>query len=120
MRICCKKHWDNIAKPLNGLGDFEDIIVKIAGIQNTEHVDISKKALVIMCADNGIVEENVSQSGQDVTAIVAANMASRKSSVCLMAGYTGAQVIPVDIGIACETIPSGKKLMIWMEFYIKR
>lgn len=72
-----------------------------------------------MCADNGIVEENVSQSGQDVTAIVAANMASRKSSVCLMAGYTGAQVIPVDIGIACETIPSGKKLMIWMEFYIK-
>lgn len=43
MRICCKKHWDNIAKPLNGLGDFEDIIVKIAGIQNTEHVDISKK-----------------------------------------------------------------------------
>ena len=63
-----------------------------------------------MCADNGIVEENVSQSGQDVTAIVAANMASRKSSVCLMAGYTGAQVIPVDIGIACETIPSGKKI----------
>lgn len=105
-----KKHWNNIAKPLNGLGDFEDIIVKIAGIQNTEHVDISKKALVIMCADNGIVEENVSQSGQDVTAIVAANMASRKSSVCLMAGYTGAQVIPVDIGIACETIPSGKKI----------
>ena len=54
--------------------------------------------------------EKVRQSGQDVTAIVAANMASRKSSVCLMAGYTGAQVIPVDIGIACETIPSGKKI----------
>ena len=30
--------------------------------------ELKKKALVIMCADNGIVEEGSTQTGQEVTA----------------------------------------------------
>ena len=65
-----KAHWNGIAKPLHGLGLMEEIITQIAGIQNTVDVHIDKRAVIVMCADNGIVEEGVTQTGQDVTAVV--------------------------------------------------
>ena len=60
-----------------------------------------------MCADNGIVEEGVTQTGQEVTAVVSCNMADGISSVCKMADYAYAEVIPVNIGIAADCLPDG-------------
>ncbi len=93
------KNWDAIAKPIDGMGRFETMTAQIGAITGTDRIDISKKAVVIMCADNGIVEENISQSGQDVTIAVARAMGMRQSSVCKMAKAAGADIIPVDIGI---------------------
>ncbi len=93
------RHWDGIAKPLDGLGKLEDMVKKIAAVAGNADVDISKKAVIIMCADNGIIEEGVSQSGCDVTAIVSANMAKGIASVCRMAKIAGADCFPVNIGI---------------------
>lgn len=93
---------DNIAKPIDGLGKFEELTARIGAIQGTENIDISKKAVIIMCADNGIVEEGVSQSGQEVTLAVVKKMANKKSSVGKMAKTIGADTIPVDIGINHE------------------
>ena len=92
--------WDAVAHPLHSLGLLEDAIVKIAGAQGTDRVDLSKKAVVAMCADNGVVAEGVSQSGQDVTAVVTSHMGTGTSSVCRMAKVAGARVVPVDIGCA--------------------
>lgn len=97
-----KQVWDEIGKPLDSLGLFEDMICRIGAIRKTTEVTMSKRAVIAMCADNGIVAEGVSQSGQEVTAVVAANMARGISSVCKMAHLAGADVIPVDIGIAAE------------------
>ncbi len=97
--IDSKKHWDNIAKPIGSLGVFEDLIIKIAGIQGSKNVDIGKKAVVIMCSDNGVVKENVTQTDSSVTAIVTENFAKGIASVNQMAMAAGAKVIPVDIGI---------------------
>ena len=33
-----KQHWDALAKPLHGLGDLEDILVRIAGICRTPRI----------------------------------------------------------------------------------
>lgn len=99
-RQIAKRHWDQIAKPLNGLGRLEEMIIKIAAIQQSELISIEKKAVVVMCADNGIVAEGVTQSGSEVTAIVAANMAKGIASVNRMARVAGADVIPIDIGMA--------------------
>ena len=93
------KNWDYIAKPLDGMGRFETITAQIGAILGTDEIDISKKAVIIMCADNGIVEEGISQSGQEVTAAVAAQMGRGASSVGKMAAKIGAGTIPVDIGI---------------------
>ena len=74
-------HWDRVAKPLNSLGVLEEDIVRIAGASGSHHISIDKKAIVVMCADNGIVEEGVTQTGQEVTAIVAGNMGKGCSCV---------------------------------------
>ena len=95
-------NWDKVAKPLDGMGSFETLTAQIGAVTRSEQIDIAKKAVIIMCADNGIVEEGVTQSGQEVTALVAASMAKGQSSVCRMAQRVGAEVVPVDIGINCE------------------
>jgi len=95
-----RAHWDAIAHPLNGLGLLEDDIVRIAGMTGAVHMDITKRAVVAMCADNGVVAEGVTQTGQEVTALVTERMANGTSSVCCMARLAGADMFPVDIGVA--------------------
>ena len=85
-----KEHWDHIGKPIEGLGLLEDMVIKIAGMQGKENVDIEKKAIVIMCSDNGVVEEWVTQTNQEVTAIVTENFGKGIASVNAMA-VTGCQ-----------------------------
>lgn len=97
-----RERWSHVAKPLGSLGLLEDAVVKIAGIQGQEKIRISKKALVIMCADNGIVEEGVTQTGQEVTGVVTENFTKGRSCVCIMARQAGVRVVPVDIGVAGE------------------
>ena len=91
---------DSIAHPLNSLGLLERDIVHIAGITGSADMDLSQKAVVVMCADNGVVAQGVTQTGQDVTAIVTENMSKGDTSVCCMSRVAGAEVIPVDIGVA--------------------
>lgn len=95
-----KAKWDGIAKPIGSLGLLEDAIVQIAGLTGSAEVRLPKRAVLVMCADNGVVSEGVSQSGQEVTALVAGNMAEGNSSVCRMAAAARADVFPVDIGMA--------------------
>lgn len=93
------KHWDGIAKPLRSLGTLEEAIVKIAGMTGDINVDINKRALIIMCADNGVVKEQVTQTGSEVTAIVAENFTRKKATVSIMAEVSNTDIFPVDIGI---------------------
>ena len=93
------KRWDSIAKPLRSLGSLEEAIVKIASMTGNINVNIDKKALIIMCADNGVVKEQVTQTGSEVTAIVAENFTKKKATVSIMAEVSKTDVFPVDIGI---------------------
>ena len=102
-----KKNWDALAKPLDGLGDFEEIICRIGGITGEVPKYISRKALVIFCADNGVVREGVSQTGKEVTTMVAALMGENASSVGRMTKNYPIEIIPVDIGMDCDDTPAG-------------
>lgn len=102
MEVCIQKRWDRIAKPLDGLGCFEHLLARIGAIAGSQEISLSHKAVLVFCADNGIVEEKVSQSGQEVTAAVAINMVNGQSSVCRMAQQIGAQVKVIDVGIRQE------------------
>ena len=62
-----------------------------------------------MCADNGVVEEGVTQTGQEVTAIVAENFLSGETSAAIMCKKAGARILPIDIGMAGKTkVPDHK------------
>ena len=98
----CKRKWDSIAKPLNGMGILEDYIAKIAEIQQTLDIDISRKCVAVMCADNGVVAENVTQTGSEVTAIVAENIMNGKASVTNMAKVINADVFAYDVGMLTD------------------
>ncbi len=94
-----KAHWDAIAKPLDSMGRFESLIAQLGAVMRTDQPDIGKRAVLILCSDNGIVEEGISQCGQEVTLAVARSMAEGNSSVGRMAKAVGADTIPVDMGI---------------------
>lgn len=98
-----RARWDAAAKPLHSLGRLEDMIVQIAGIQGTAEVRLSPRCALVFCADHGVVAEGVSQSGQEVTALVAAAIARGTANVNLMAACAGADVFAVDMGMAEET-----------------
>ncbi len=93
------RRWDRIAKPLHGLGLLEDAVCRIAGVQGTTRVRIQKRALAVFCADNGVVREGVTQTGSEVTALVAANLCHGKTSVSKMAQVADVDVYPVDMGM---------------------
>ncbi|MCD8364221.1 MAG: nicotinate-nucleotide--dimethylbenzimidazole phosphoribosyltransferase [Clostridiales bacterium] len=97
-----EEHWNTLAKPLGSLGKLEQAVIQIAGISRTENVDISKKGLIIMCADNGVVSEGVTQTGREVTAVVAENFLNLRSCVAIMCRDAGADIFPVDIGMAAD------------------
>ncbi len=94
-----RDHWNGIAKPIGSLGLLEDAVVQIAGLTGDPRVKLDRRAVLVMCADNGVVAEGVTQTGQEVTALVAGNMTRQDSSVCRMAQVARADVIPVDMGM---------------------
>lgn len=91
--------WDHVAKPLNSLGQLEKLIVKIAGMQETADVRIDRRCALVFCADHGVVAEGVSQSGSEVTALVARSIAEGTANINLMASVSGTDVFAVDMGM---------------------
>lgn len=92
--------WNAVAKPIGSLGLLEDAVVRIAALTGSERVDVSRRCVVVLCADNGVVAQGVSQCGQEVTAVVAKSIAQGRSSVCSMATPVGVDCLAVDMGMA--------------------
>ena len=93
------ERWDKKAKPLGSLGRLEDMVARLGGIYGTVFPKIGKKAVVVMAADNGVVEEGVAQSDYHVTTTVTCNMTREDATVSILAHMNGAEVFPVDIGM---------------------
>ena len=99
IRIRCENRWDRVAKPLGSFGEFEKIISKIAAFTGDELYTIEKRALAVFCADNGVVCQGVTQTGSEITALVAKELAKGGTCVCHMARKANVDVLPVDVGI---------------------
>ena len=98
-REAAHRHWNNCAKPLGGLGLLETVLEDIAALTGTPEVDIRRRAVLVLCADNGVVAQGVTQSPSSVTGIVTANLAAGRTSVCRMAAVADCRVVPVDMGV---------------------
>ncbi len=94
-----RDRWNSIAKPVGSLGALEDVVVKIAALTGDEHVDLSRRCVVVLCADNGVVAQGVSQSGADVTLLIAHNAAQGISSINKLCEMARVDCITVDMGM---------------------
>ena len=104
-RAAAHAHWASLAKPLGGLGGLETTIEDAAALTGSAKLDISRRAVLVLCADNGVVAQGVSQTDSSVTRVVAQNLAARRTSVCRMAQTARCEVVPVDMGMAGEPVP---------------
>jgi len=95
----CTEHWDQIAKPIGSLGKLESLLASVAAASGTADIDISKKCVLVFCADNGVLAQGVAQSTHDVTTAIARSLNRRTASVCVMAKAAGADIVPVDMGM---------------------
>ena len=103
-RAAAHAHWARLAKPLGGLGALETLVEDAAALIGRETPDVSRRAALVLCADNGVVAQGVSQTDQSVTRAVAANLAAGRTSICRMAAAARCDVVPVDIGMAGEKV----------------
>ena len=104
-RTAAHAHWASLAKPLGGLGRLETMLEDAAALTGTAELAFSRRAVLVLCADNGVVAQGVSQTDQSVTRAVAENLAARRTSVCQMAKTVRCEVVPVDLGMAGEPVP---------------
>ena len=104
-RAAAHAHWASLAKPLGGLGALETTLEAVAALTGSAALDFSRRAVLVLCADNGVVAQGVSQTDSSVTRAVAENLAARRTSVCQMAKTVHCEVVPVDMGIAGEPVP---------------
>ena len=95
--IEAEKRMISLAKPPNSLGKLEDISIKLAGITGKVKNTINKKLVIIMCSDNGLVEEGVASSPQSVTLAQTINSvsythlkANPKLIIAVPVGFVGA------------------------------
>ncbi len=95
----CKEKWDTVAKPLNSLGKLETLTAKIGAASGTSDININKRRVLVFCADNGVVEEGVSQSDHTVTTAVAKALAEGSSNVNIFAKMAKADVEVYDVGM---------------------
>ena len=101
-RAAAHAHWASLAKPLGGLGRLETMLEDAAALTGSAEFDLSRRAVVVLCADNGVVAQGVSQTGQEVTRAVAENLAMRRTSVCQMARAAHCDVMPMSTGTTSQ------------------
>ena len=88
-RAAAHAHWAALAKPLGGLGALETMVEDAAALTGNAAPVFAQRAVLVLCADNGVVAQGVSQTD-----------AARRTSVCRMAAAARCAVVPVDMGIA--------------------
>ncbi|MCL2834452.1 MAG: nicotinate-nucleotide--dimethylbenzimidazole phosphoribosyltransferase [Treponema sp.] len=93
---------DDLAKPPGSLGKLEEIAVKLAGISGGMVYDTSKRCVIIMSSDNGVVEEGVASAPQSVTYIQTLNFTKGITGAAVIAKQFNTDLIIVDVGINAD------------------
>lgn len=96
------KKLDSLTKPIASLGELEHIAAKIAGMTGQIYNKINKKNIIIMCGDNGVVEEGVSSCPQKITRIVSNNFTRGITGVNVLSDFAKSDITVVNLGIKGE------------------
>ncbi len=98
-KAACAANWNKIAKPLGSLGKLEALLQQIAAITGSPEMNFGRRAVLVFCADNGVLAQGVAQSTHEVTTAIARSLAAGTASVNAMAKAVGTDVYPIDMGM---------------------
>src|SRR5207248_1814968 len=84
---------DRKTKPRRSLGLLEDLACQLAAICRTPEPLLPAKAVIVMAADHGVVEEGVSAYPAEVTAQMVRNFAAGGAAINVLARQAGARVV---------------------------
>ncbi len=90
---------DSLTKPPRSLGRLEQLAAQVAAVQGTDHPDVSRKIVLLMAGDHGVVAQGVTPYPQDVTWQMVANFTSRGAAINQIAASVGADVRVYDVGV---------------------
>jgi nicotinate-nucleotide--dimethylbenzimidazole phosphoribosyltransferase len=94
-----QERLDSLTKPLGSLGVLEEIVKQLAGISGNTYPVVDRKTVIIMCSDNGVVDEGVSQAPKSVTSSITRNFTRGITGVGVLSAHAGAEIVVVDIGV---------------------
>ncbi|HUA87725.1 MAG TPA: nicotinate-nucleotide--dimethylbenzimidazole phosphoribosyltransferase [Bryobacteraceae bacterium] len=98
-----QRRLDSLTKPPGSLGRLEELAMQIALIQRTELPSIGRKAMLIFCADHGIVAEGVSPYPAEVTAQMVGNFRAGGAAITVLCRQYGIEPVIVDMGVGRGT-----------------
>ena len=91
---------DGKVKPTGSLGVLEDMAIQIAGITGQVHNTFTRKVICLFGADNGICDEGVCSSPQDVTrALMHVYAETQDGGINVLSRQTGADLRLYDLGV---------------------
>lgn len=95
-----QKKLNGLTKPLNSLGQLEEIIKQIVAITENEAPILRDKIVFTLASDHGVTEEGVSAYPKEVTSQMVYNFIRGGAGINVLSRHVGARVIVVDIGVA--------------------
>jgi nicotinate-nucleotide--dimethylbenzimidazole phosphoribosyltransferase len=105
-----------LVMPTRALGRLHDISERFCGIQQTLEPKITKKAILVMAGDHGVVTEGVSAYPQEVTPAMVQTFLAGGAGINAISRQVGADVWVVDIGIIPQLdvshIPAADRLIV--------
>jgi len=100
-------YLDSLLKPSGSLGKLEDLARQVAGMTGKVKNTLAKKAIIAMCSDNGITEENIASTPKAISMLVADCMLQGTAGVAVLGRHAGADMIVVDLGLETDVPSAG-------------
>jgi nicotinate-nucleotide--dimethylbenzimidazole phosphoribosyltransferase len=98
-----RRRLDSLTKPQGSLGRLEEMALQLGLIQNTDRPHVNSKAMLIFCADHGIVAEGVSAYPSEVTRQMLANFEAGGAAINVLCRQHGIKPVIIDMGVGRPT-----------------
>lgn len=97
---------DSLTKPQGSLGRLEEFAKTLVAITGNTMPSLGRKAIFTFAGDHGVAAEGVSAFPKEVTRQMVLNFLSGGAGINVLGQHAGAEVIVVDIGVACHFSPA--------------
>lgn len=99
-----ERRWNSLTKPPGSLGHLETVVTQLAMMSGTAQPTVTRKAMVIFCADHGVTAEGVSKYPKEVTGQMLHNFLGGGAAITVLCKQFGITPMIVDAGVDAEPV----------------